>query len=510
MSVKKNKKAIENRRINRRQFLVGTGSTFLMLPPLMSLMPREVRAQVMNQNITRSVIYMGGLGINRQLMYPNSPVSGLTTFTGSPDLRYRLLEDIPGDLSFVLDRANFAALYPYMNVLHGMSMTGGNYQGHSHTVLAGTHSQARNPTFGKTIDAILEDSTNVYNSTSTVPIKALRIANSIGGEMSWRIVNGSRTNNRGLIGDTNVFNTLFASLSTTPQNAKTRDEINREQIVDKVFTDLKSLENDKRLSKSDKTLLDRWVSGVNDLQKRLAGSGPTCARPSMTLYASGNGNPYQFPWTDSNWGDPNAGQVFDNYVEMIKLAFECDLTRVVYISNSLWRDRPDGRTGGLHHECPSDVESAIRQKWGLLKMRDLATALRNTSDPLNSSGNILDNSTILFTNELGDWTTGHSISNMPCITFGRGGGAMKSGYYVDSRQTRNLASFLGDPGRPFKQILQTIMKSMGVTQQEYSQFGRNGFGEFIPGVQQFGKNVADVYLPYANEHNDPMPFITNV
>jgi len=508
MSKKDKKQKLESRRISRRQFLAGTGSSFLVLPPLLSLMPREVRAQVLNQNVTRTVIYVGQLGINRQLMYPTATLPNLTNFSGSPDLKYRELMDIPGDLSYVIDRANFSSLYPYMNVLQGMSLTGGLYQGHNHSVLAGTHSQLRNPTFGKTIDAVLEESLNVYDADSIVPIKALRITDYVRTNQTWSIVNGVKTNKPGIIGDANVFNTLFASLNNNGPT-KSRDEINQERIVDKVYSDLKSLENDKRLSRSDKTLLDRWISGVDDLQRRLASSGPTCSRPALNLLANTNGNAFQFPWTDSRWGDPNMNGVFDNYNEMIKLAFECDLTRVVTITNSNWRDRPDGRTGGLHHECPSAEESATRQKWGLLKMRDLAESLRNTSDTVNGSGNLLDNSTILFTNELGDWTTGHNVTNMPCVTFGRGGGTINSGYYVDSRQSRVFERAIGEPGRPFKQILQSIMKSMGVTQQEYSQFGRNGYGEFLEGINQFGRNQSDIYTPFANEHNEPMPFITN-
>jgi hypothetical protein len=140
-------------------------------------------------------------------------------------------------------------------------------------------------------------------------------------------------------------------------------------------------------------------------------------------------------------------------------------------------------------------------------MAKLATSLMNTPDSLNGSGNILDNSSILYTNELGDWTTGHSIRNMPCVMFGKGGGFINTGNYVDF--TNKVNGQFGS-GRPFKQVLQTIMQSMGVPKSEYMLHGDGqGFGEFIEGINQFGKVYPNAYTAYRPEHNDVLPFVSN-
>jgi hypothetical protein len=53
------------------------------------------------------------------------------------------------------------------------------------------------------------------------------------------------------------------------------------------------------------------------------------------------------------------------------------------------------------------------------------------------------------------------------------------------------------------------MANSSVTQSEYSQFGDgNGFGEFLPGINQFGKNYPTIFSPYQNEHNNKLPFLT--
>lgn len=503
--MKKNKKYIENRFFSRRQFLVGAGQTFLALPPLLSLMPSIVAAQTMDNKKVRSVIYNSWLGIDKKHLDPD-PATILTQGTGH-SVFYKTLDSFSGPISRMID-TSFQPLYPYMNLIKGLSLTGGKYQGHSTSFLAGAHSQFRDPTWGRTLDVVMEKSSNVYKPEDIVVSKAVRIS-SEKGIASYDTFNGVKTSSSYVQGDLSLFNLLFGNLSSGGVPSQTN--LNNELIVDKVFADLKKLESDKRLSSDDKILLDRYISGVFDLQKKVkannAGGGATCTKPSLSLQVKKQGNGYQFP-QEKTWGITSTGQLFDNYIEMIKLAFLCDLTRVIMINNTIWDEAPigSGSAGGLHHECPSSETSADRHQYGLLKMAKLATALMNTPDTLNGSGNLLDNSSIFFTNELGDWTTGHSIRNMPCVTFGKGGGFIKTGYFVD--YTNKVNGSFGS-GRPYKQLLQTIMRSMGVPQSEYVLYGDGkGYGEFVEGINQFGKVYPTAYSAYKNEHNDVLPFLT--
>src|SRR5690606_13786222 len=127
-----------------------------------------------------------------------------------------------------------------------------------------------------------------------------------------------------------------------------------------------------------------------------------------------------------------------------------------------------------------------RHQWALKKVLKLAKMLSATADP-SGSGTVLDNSLLLYTNEMGDWTEGHNIFNIPAVTFGSGGGYFRTGYFVDYRQ-KPLVNFKGyHVGRPYKQLLQSIMLSMGISKSEYMKYGDgNGFGEFKPNINQFG------------------------
>src|SRR6185436_6686570 len=188
-------------------------------------------------------------------------------------------------------------------------------------------------------------------------------------------------------------------------------------IVDKVYGDLQALQNHPRLSSNDKLVLDQFVSAVFDLQRKVTTPVVvTCSKPTLNLQATGS--PFYLP--DAEWGNSptlNSSAMFDNINTMIQLAFACDLTRVVYVGNARC-NRDDSVHMDTHHGAAGGAQGAADlQKWGLKKFLNLAKLLDATPDS-SSGGTLLDNSGMLFTNELGDWTTDHNIFNMPTVTFG--------------------------------------------------------------------------------------------
>lgn len=274
-----------------------------------------------------------------------------------------------------------------------------------------------------------------------------------------------------------------------------------------MYADLKALEKNPRLSSADKQVLDRYVASVFDLQLKINSSSgaPTCQKPTLGLQATGSA--YYLPDYPGWNKNLNVSTMFDNINEMIKLAFICDLTRVVFIGNERCTDDKPVFLD-THHDAPGSDAAADRQKWGFKKFLNLAKMLDASADP-SGQGTLLDNSMLFFTNEMGDWTTGHNTFNMPAVTFGSCGGYFRTGNYVDFRQKPLKEFAYYYPGRPYKQLLQSMMLAMGVPKSEYIQFGDgSGFGEFKPGINQFGQVSADIFKAYQNEHNDPLPFVT--
>ncbi|MEZ4256098.1 MAG: DUF1552 domain-containing protein [Polyangiales bacterium] len=501
------KEQIKKRWVSRRQFLAGAGAA-LTLPPLVSLMP-EATARAATGKKVRAVLYVGYCGIDMQHLVPANPT---VPTQAAPDILHKPLTSFGGAISRVID-ADFAPVLPKMNLIHGLSLCGGRYQGHNATVLAGTHSQGREPTFGRSIDVVMEKSSGVYAPGDVVAVKALRTSDGLGSTtMSFECSGGVRTQPSFTFGDQNIFNQLFAGLK--PADAEPEaNPFPDQMIVDRVLDDLHALENNRRLSSADSRILEQYISGVQEVQGKIRanqlGLGPKCEVPSIAFQANTSGNSWQFPW-NTQWGVKDAGALYDNIMDMIQLAFVCDLTRVVLISNTHWSNQPisSSSDGGIHHDCASSELAADRQKWGLKKMLRLAKALDQTSDPFGD-GTLLDNSSMLWTNELGAWTTAHSTLAMPAVTFGGGGGYFRTGNYVDYRQGPLASSTKKELGRPYKQLLQSIMLSMGVPKSEYMNYGDGkGFGEFVQGIDQFGYVVGDAFAPYAGTHNDALPFLS--
>jgi hypothetical protein len=136
------KQRIENRLTSRRQFLLGAGYSALALPPLLSLMSKEALAQTVSSKKIRSVLYIAPYGIDPHQWLPTNPGT-LTPYSGAIQTNYKLLTAIGGPISPVID-ASFNSMLSHMNLMQGLSLTGGLYSGHSIGVLAGIHSKLKN------------------------------------------------------------------------------------------------------------------------------------------------------------------------------------------------------------------------------------------------------------------------------------------------------------------------------------------------------------------------------
>ena len=105
----KTRKKIDNRFVSRRQFLYEAGA-FLALPPLLSLLPAQLEAQVRSRKIIRSMIYTGQLGIDSHQFFASAEQrSKLVTVPGEVSLQQMPLNGIVAPISRVID-LDFAAL----------------------------------------------------------------------------------------------------------------------------------------------------------------------------------------------------------------------------------------------------------------------------------------------------------------------------------------------------------------------------------------------------------------
>lgn len=500
------KNVISNRYYSRRQFLMGMGGSMLMLPPLLSLMtPAQAAAQA-GASTKRVILIATNYGIDPAHFFPK--ITGQTQVAGTPDFWYTPLTSAPQNMSTALGAAwNDPVLRSKLNLYEGLDACSTVYYGgHSHGLFSGSYeahpnaTETRDTRYGKSIDIYLSQSPNVYKKTMPIPV--MRICSSGRNDDNWsfdRVGDGMPIYQGASQGDKALFNKAFGNLSTAPAGTVSPADQDRLFVMDKVLPDLQSLMNHRRLSSADKQLLDRFTTGVHETQKKVQANSTAlaCSKPNITIQATKAANYYYFV---ENAGVKSCNAMLENYHTIIRNSFMCDLTRIVVYGNSLWSDDPHGwqvSNDGLHqHEDPK--LSAQRHSWFMDRIAHLAKTLNDTPDPLSPTGSLLDNCIIFHTNEHAN--LGHHIRSLPIMTIGSNGGYFKTGFYIDARQRPYTKDPYKDSvGRPYKQLLISIMESMGMQRSEYINTGKDGFGSFY--------NESNWYSKYVSTHNDPLPFI---
>jgi hypothetical protein len=239
--------------------------------------------------------------------------------------------------------------------------------------------------------------------------------------------------------------------NSMPDPLAERRRLLRKSALDYVISDVTTLQT--RLSTSDKTRLDTFLTSVRDLEVRVAmpsmqiGGGGNCtnmARPTWTA-AVGNTAP-----------DYNRGTHASLMIDLMVLAIQCDITRVVnfmlddarsdYVYNFITQRNfqggnntsvpgtaPVGGYHGLQHAGNTNDGFATIGWWNAQRVNELATKLDAIKE---GTGTILDNTVIHMMS--GMHGGNHDGQDLPIAIVGSGGGVLKQNQYLNGGG-KNLA-----------------------------------------------------------------------
>jgi hypothetical protein len=531
------KKAIESRFMRRRQFLAGVGGAALCLPPLLSMMSRLAIADTVGR-VKRVICIPTSYGIAWSMFFPGTPSSARTQ-QATPDLPIWTTpltgSASPYTLPFTTDPSGTAVIgAPFQPLLSKMNLYAGldyvsreKYQisegliGHTNGPLganggtyglpSSSNSGGRVLPFGQSLDNVIAKCPAFYRSTPAVPV--LRMASTehvTGYSYSRTHVNTSpeeATYEHFYLGDTPIFNKLFSNLPSTSPSSTSTTGPKQLALTDAFLQDYKALKNNPRISAADQRILDQYVSGIGDLQSRIKANqiaAVSCSSQSLTtlkgqLQSVADISPYLYGFPVPQAGVKSCLAMLRNYNEIIKNAFLCDLTRVVVLANEVTQDAPIG-AGTFQdqlHCHNAQLDGPLHAWFTNNVVAHLASLLDATPDPMNPGTSLLDNSVLLFTNEHAGGNAEHSGRSLPVMTIGSAGGALKTGYMFDCSQHAQSGA-----GRPYAQLLISIMKAVGLQPSDYAVGGDgnpNGFGDY---------NGADPnYQAFASTHNSPLPFV---
>lgn len=237
-----------------------------------------------------------------------------------------------------------------------------------------------------------------------------------------------------------VFKALFANLSSDEQAIA-----RRKRVLQAVQDQFKTLQG--RVSRDDEDKLEAHVELVRDVERRLEipTAGPSACGHDYTPVAVEPDDENDMP------------MVSKLMIDLLAIAFSCDLTRVASIQYSTainalrypWLESM-GSGHTLSHSGDTNTEAQAelltRATWQAEQVAYLMSALDAIPE---GEGSVLDNTIILWGNEISVGNT-HSLQDIPFLLAGGAGGYFDMGRYLQF------------DGVPHNQLLVSILNAMGV------------------------------------------------
>lgn len=221
-----------------------------------------------------------------------------------------------------------------------------------------------------------------------------------------------------------AFDRIFGDLGDDPLGAQ-KLAAKRGAILNSVMDDYRSLNS--KLGAEDRQRLDNHLASVTDIASRLDNTGSlggACVKPNL--------------------GDPLNIYANDNYpaigklqMDLMAMSMACDLTRVASIQwhRSVsgrvfnWLGIPDGHHS-LSHFGDSDATALGKlTQINTWYAEQLAYLMGRLAEIPEGDGTLLDNTCILWCNELGRGNN-HTRMNVPLVLAGGAGGAIQTGRFL--------------------------------------------------------------------------------
>jgi hypothetical protein len=369
-----------------------------------------------------------------------------------------------------------------------------------------------------TIDQVMAQSSKFYPTAPNFrSIQARAHGDWVGTSLSSGYSGSRVVELPGIDNPVTLFNKLFKDLpsgggGTTSPSDKLK--IQNKNVVDLVLEDFKSLTASRKLSSEDKAAVESHIDFINDLENRLQVISPQlCTAPDI---------PGSFT---QNWA--MLPQVAEAQMKNIAAAIKCGLTSLATLEFTHWSDNsfynkalPSLTTSLHHHDMSHNGDQAnlqILRKFWAGNVANLLDLLDVVEDP-NTGATFLDNSIVYWGSENHEGQT-HSKVDMPVTLFGSGGGYLKTGRLLDYRNMSKPTGNTGYTGfccgktyyhgRPYNELLITLLQAMGLGPADYEQNGQVGFGDYeydTPTAQLPANELAAFRLDLGDKRSI-LPFI---
>lgn len=307
----------------------------------------------------------------------------------------------------------------------------------------------------ETIDQVLARSSKFY--ATTTPVLDTLIFSSYGG--------CSFQNQAGTVAKRNGFTDPRAAFDLLFNFSQGQNLARNEKVLAETLKRYSELKNNSRTSAEDKRVIDLHTSLITEIDGKLKKIAPVTspANPIPT-------------------GNLSVTQLYEAYVDVGVLAMMNRLTNILVINieeadgvgPSAWHGESHN---GEKTPSPQHYQASF---WAAQKV--FLRLIQKFSQITESNGkSMLDNSLIFWGGEMSQGA-GHVQDNMPVVLAGSAQGFIRPGRILDYSQygvpevPSNNAGDTMHIGRPYTQLLNTILQSMGLSPADYEKAGKKGYG----------------------------------
>lgn len=482
---------VHRRTHSRRRFLRGAGGIAIGLPFLETFAGKKAWAAPPK----RFAIYFQCNGVNKDRWWPKTPFGALT----ADSLTGTAMEPIKAHASKLLiprPLNGFPKGYGQDGVLvddHHLGMC-------AKLTCAPPHTMSDNAR-GPSIDDVVAKSLNPGGRGPML----LHVGETGGGRIGAAFYTPSGQPAARERDPWNAFKSWVGS-GTPPAGMPMVDymALRKRSVLDVVKEDLKSLQASPLLGRADRQKLEMHFGAVRALETTAGGGGGGGTPPGgggpVAACTLGDARNKEI---EAGGGDfvRNAAMM----MEIAALAMACDYNRVVGIQFSIGAGGPrydwlPDALNKLHRHHPlshgatadnvfmatlpeAEYKTALFNidTWHMQTLNILLTKLASYAEP---GGSVLDNSAVLYINELSNGLA-HSHEELPILIAGSAGGALKQGQYVNVTRLVDPNAY-GKPSTP--PFFITLANALGY---------RDAAG--AP-MMKFGNPTARGRVPQAGEH----------
>ncbi|MEE9383396.1 MAG: DUF1552 domain-containing protein [Nannocystaceae bacterium] len=240
-----------------------------------------------------------------------------------------------------------------------------------------------------------------------------------------------------------LFDRLFGDASTGVHL------LGRKSVLNAIKGDTQALL--PRLGAADKIRVEQHLDAIRAIEDRIDNpTGGECQAPQRP------------PVGEPDLSKPDLVLHNELMVELLTMAFVCDLTRVFTFRHHGWTDDPMfwnfGATNSHHNLSHGGGDQAMVHKTVIFTMEQLAKLIDRLMSTPEGDSDLLYNSVIMAYSEVSEGRT-HSTEDMPIIIAGEAGGALRTGFHHKGN------------GETAMKVHLTLVRALGLN---WPSFGKDG------------------------------------